>query len=139
MTSLISKKEYKKAKKLLIIITSLSLVIGTFSALICLSFPKQLLMLLYGNSDAEKYVKILALPFIIYYIEAPISTAMYALSFEKESLFICIVSSIFRVVSLFVFIPRFYALGTAFSTLVEIILVVFLDLFFIIRFFFNHK
>jgi stage V sporulation protein B len=139
MSSLIAKKEYKKAKKLLIYISTISLSIGTISALISFIFPELLLTFLYGNSEAKEYVKTLALPFIIYYVEAPLSTAMYALSKEKESLIICIISSIFRVISLFVFIPKYGALGTAFSTLVEVIIIVLLSLYLIVRFFKNDK
>ena len=137
MTSLIAKNQYKKAKKLLIVITVISLIIGVFSSLICFFFPEFLLSILYKNKEAKDFVKILAFPFIIYYIEAPISCAMYALSKEKESLIICFISSIIRVLSLFILVPKYYVLGTAYSTIIEILIIITLDLFFIIRFFKN--
>lgn len=138
LTSLISKRRYKKGKNLFLLVSFLSLIIGLFSASICYLFPEFLLNLLYKNIEAKEYVKILALPFIIYYIEAPISTAMYALSLEKQSLFICIISSIIRILSLFILIPKYNVLATAYSTLIEIIIVVGLDLFFIFKFFKNN-
>ena len=138
LSSLIAKRHYKKGKNLFLLVTFLSLIIGLFSAIICYLFPEFLLNLLYKNIEAKNYVKILALPFIIYYIEAPISTAMYALSMEKQSLIICIISSIVRIVTLFLFVPRYNVLGTAYATLIEIILVVGLDLLFILKFFKNN-
>ena len=137
LSSLISKKHYRKAKNLLIYICLISLSIGCISAITCFLFPELLLNLLYKNTEAKDFVKVLSIPFIIYYIEAPISCAMYALSMEKQSLIICIVSSIVRLISLFIFIPNYQVLGTAFSTLIEIVIIVCLDLFFIIKFFKN--
>lgn len=139
LSSLIAKNNLKNAKKLILTIVIISLIIGSISSIICFSFPELLLNLLYKNTEATKYVKTLAIPFIIYYIEAPISTCMYALSMEKESLLVCIISSVLRVLSLFLFIPKFSALGTALSTLVEVIIIVVLDLFFIFRFFKNKN
>jgi stage V sporulation protein B len=138
LSSQISKRHYKKGKNLFLLVSFLSLIIGLFSASICYLFPEFLLNLLYKNIEAKEYVKILALPFIVYYIEAPISTAMYALSLEKQSLIICIISSIIRILSLFILIPKYNVLATAYSTLIEIIIVVGLDLFFIFKFFKNN-
>ena len=135
LTSLIAKRHYKKGKNLFLIVSFMSLIIGVFSAIICFLFPEFLLNTLYKNIEATKYVKILALPFIIYYIEAPISTAMYALSLEKQSLIICLLSSFIRIVALFIFVPKFNVLGTAYATLIEIVIVVGLDLFFIFKIF----
>ncbi|MBQ9730924.1 MAG: oligosaccharide flippase family protein [Bacilli bacterium] len=135
LSSLISKNSLKTAKKLILTVTIISLFIGSVSSIVCFLFPEFLLNLLYKNIDAVKYVKRLSLPFIIYFIEAPISTCMYALSMEKESLIVCIISSIFRVLSLFLFIPKFNVIGTAISTIIEVLTIVILDLFFIFRFF----
>lgn len=138
LSSLIAKRHYKKGKNLFLLVTFISFLIGLFSAIICFFFPETLLNLLYKNIEATKYVRILSLPFIIYYIEAPISCAMYALSLEKKSLMICIISSIIRIISLYILVPRYNVLGTAYSTLIEIIIVVTLDLFFIFKVFRNN-
>lgn len=139
LSSLIAKKQYSKSKKLIFIISFLSFSIGLISSLFCFLFPKTLLNILYKNNEAAIYVKTLALPFIIYYLEAPISTSMYALNLEKEALIICVISSIARLLSLILFVPKFGVIGTAFSTIVEIIIIIILDLFFIHLFFKNKN
>ena len=138
MAKLISLNKLKKARNLLVILTFSSLIIGLISASICYLFPEILLDLLYKNSAAKEYVKLLAFPFIIYYIEAPLNSAMFALNLEKKSLLITIISCILRVISLFIFIPKFDVIGVALSTLVEVIIIVILNLFFIIKFFRNN-
>ena len=138
LSSMIGKKHFKNAKKLLFFITFLSFIIGSSSALISYFYPEFLLNTLYNNIEAKDFVKTLAIPFIIYYIEAPISTAMYALSLEKKALLVCIISSVIRISSLFILIPNNLVLGTAYSTLIEIMIVIILDSFFIIRFFKNN-
>lgn len=139
MSKAISKGNFSYAKKIFITLTFFSAIIGLLSAIICFFFPEFLLNLLYGNIDAKEYVRMLSFPFIIYYIESPINTAMVAMSLDKKALLSCIVSSILRIVSLFIFIPSYNVFGTALSTLVEVIVVVGMNLFFIHHRFKDYK
>ena len=139
MSKAIAHKNFSYAKKLFLSLSFFSFLIGFFSSIICILFPEFLLNLLYGNTEAKEYVRILAIPFIIYYIESPINTAMIALSMDKKALLSCVVSSIVRIIALFIFIPKYHVLGVAISTIIEVIILVLMNSFFIYKRFKDYK
>ncbi len=139
MSEAIAKNKVKRAQKLFLALTFSSLCIGTVAATIFFSMPEFLLNLFYRNTEGAIYVKYLAFPFIIFYIEAPISSAMYALSMNKQSLLTCLIASVFRTVALYAFIPKLGMMGVAISTIVEVIVLVLLNLILVLRKLFGNN
>jgi O-antigen/teichoic acid export membrane protein len=138
MTSLISKNELDKAKKLLISLTSLSLLIGLLFSLIMFFFSKELMILLYKNSLGANYVKYFAFPFLLYYIEAPLISAMTALNKTKKIMFYDTIVSLIRVSLLFILLKKIKMMAIPITTIISTSLLVILILFDIISFFRKH-
>lgn len=135
LTTLISNKENQKAKKLLITITSISLLIGLCFSTIMFFFSKELMFLLYKNSLGHEYVKFFAFPFILYYIEAPLISAMTSLNKIKNILLYDTISSILRILLLILLLPKIHMLSIPIATIISTSLLVILMLFNIIQFF----
>lgn len=135
MTTSISKNDLSSAKKIFTYITSASLFMGIIFSIIMFIFPKELMFILYKNSSGWEYVKTFAFPFILYYIEAPIISAMTAINKSKKIMFYDTVSSIFRILLLIILIPRIEMLAIPIATVVSTSLLVLLMLFDLIRFF----
>lgn len=124
MTTAISKGNKKEAKKLFLALSLTSLVIGTFFSIILFIFPSQLMTLLYKSNDGYMYVKLFALPFIVYYLESPFISALTALNKTKEILFYDILTSALRIGLLFILLPKMKMMGVALSTTISFILLV---------------
>ena len=124
MTSSIAKGDKKQAKKLFSSITLVSLFIGLFFSIIMFIFPKQLMNILYKSSQGYEYVKIFALPFILYYVESPFISAMTALSKTKQIMFYDVITSIIRIGLLFILLPSMKMMGVALSTTISFIALV---------------
>ena len=121
MANKLSKNNKIGAKKIFLKILKISLICGfIFSSLIFL-FSKQLLKLLYGEVIGNKYVRLLTFPYILSYLEAPINSAMHALSLDKEAFHTTFKSCLIRIFLLFIFIPYFHVIGIEFATIVSII------------------
>lgn len=119
LTTYISKKENKNAKKLLLSISGTSLLIGILFSLILFSFPKQLMFILYKNTIGWKYVKYFSLPFILYYIESPLISALTAINKTKKIMLYDTISSIIRISLLFILIPKLYMLAVPIATIIS--------------------
>jgi stage V sporulation protein B len=124
MTSAITKKNKKEAKKLFLSLSTISLIIGAFFSLVMFIFPEQLMSLLYRNSDGSNYVRIFAIPFILYYLESPFISAMTALGKTKEIMFYDVLTSAIRIGLLFILLPSMKMMGVAFSTSISFITLV---------------
>lgn len=127
MTTYVSQKDKSNAKKLLLFIVGASLLIGTLFSVILFVFPKQLMLALYKNTVGWKYVKYFALPFVIYYIESPLISAMTAIGKTKKIMLYDTISALMRVVLLFLLIPKLYMLAIPIATIASTsILVIFM-------------
>ena len=124
MTSAITNKNKKEAKKLFASLSFFSLGIGAFFSIIMFIFPSQLMTLLYGNNTGYNYVRIFSIPFILYYLESPFISAMTALGKTKEILFYDILTSILRIGLLFILLPSLKMMGVAISTAIAFITLV---------------
>ena len=93
MTSAITKNNKKEAKKLFTSLSITSLLIGAFFSIIMFIFPNQLMTILYGTSDGANYVRIFAIPFVLYYLESPFISAMTALGKTKQIMFYDVITS----------------------------------------------
>jgi stage V sporulation protein B len=119
LTSLISKNDKKQAKKLLSTITFASLLIGFISSFIMFFFSKELMVLLYKNSLGWQYVKTFSFPFLLYYIESPLISAMTAINRTKTIMIYDTISSILRILLLFILIPKLEMMGVALATVIS--------------------
>lgn len=121
MSNRIAKNNYNDAKKIFLKILKLSLVCGLFFSSFIFIFSKPLLKLLYGEVIGNKYVKLLAFPYIISYLEAPINSAMHALSLDKEAFKTTFMSCLIRILFMFVLIPYVNVIGIEIATIISII------------------
>ena len=124
MTVSVAKNDKKQAKKLFISLSAASVLIGTFFSIIMFLFPEQLMNILYKSNDGSNYVRLFAIPFIIYYLESPFISAMTALGKNKEIMFYDILTSIIRIALLFLLLPSMKMMGVAIATSVSFVILV---------------
>lgn len=87
-------KRYKYMKSKLKLALFISLMIGIIFTIIFYMYPKELLLLLYKTDSGYKYLKFMSLFFLFYYIELPVSFALGAMGFARETLR-CTIYSVF--------------------------------------------
>lgn len=118
----------------------ISLFLGIFFCTIIYIYRDELLMLLYKNSSASNYIKFIAPFFFLYYLEAPLSTALIALGGNKATFLITTIGVIVKNIVLIFFIfmgKQIYSLAIA--EIVNVILVVLLDFIFIRKYLWQNK
>lgn len=107
LSSLISQKEYNKSKKLFNKTILLSLFIGLFFSLIFFFFGDKIIQIIYQVDYGKKEIKLLSIPFIIYYIEAPVNVSMHAINQSKIAFKSSLLSSFVRL-SLLIFLVKYF-------------------------------
>ncbi len=132
---LISKKQNKSAINLFLKIGTFSLLIGILISFFFYFFSDFLLMFLYGNTHGKELIKTLCFPFIIYYIETPIISLLNIYELSKKSFISTLVSSLIRILLLFPFTNIFGIIGVSYSTIISVIVDIFMNLFFLLQFF----
>ena len=136
LSNLFHNKKYKKSQELFIKSLLISLIIGIFFSLFIYIFSKNILNLLYKTNDGLNYIKILAFPYILYYIESILNTTLHCLNKEKISLSIVAGSSLLRIILLFILIPNLGILGIEIAMLISIFITIVIDLVFIRKYLF---
>ena len=131
MGKLISNNKVNNSIKLLLKIIIISLIIGLSTSLFFYIFGEYLLIFLYGSNIGIDLLKILCFPFIIYYIETPIITALNIFELNKKSFISTVISSIVRLILLIPFVKYFGVLGISFATLISIIIDIGLNVYFL--------
>ena len=96
-------------------------------------FPKLLLTLLYGDSAGYEMVRIIALPFLVYYLEAPILSAMHVLKKSKNATIISVISCIIRLITLLIFTKKLKIYAVAISMITSVLTNVIINSIFILR------
>ena len=119
LTKSISQHKYNEGKKLLFSMMILSLMIGLFFSIIMYIFPKELMILLYKNATGYEYVKYFAFPFILYYIESPLISALTALSRSKNIMIYDTITSLIRILLLAFFIEKISMLAIPVTTVIS--------------------
>lgn len=135
MTTYIAKKEKSNAKKLFLNMTMSSFFIGLIFSIIMFVFAKNLMFLLYKNTLGWEYVKYFAFPFLLYYVEAPLISAMTAMNKTKKIMLYDTISSISRIILLLILLPKISMLAIPVATVVSTSILVILMLFDIVKFF----
>lgn len=131
MSKSIAQKNYRYAKKLLFYFVLASFAIGFIFSLTIFLFPKFFMNLLYHHTQGYEFIRKYALFIIIYYIEAPLGTAMVALSLEKHIFVDSLICNIAKIIAYFIFIPVFQTDGLVIGLLVGVYLTVFINIYFI--------
>lgn len=127
MTKLIAKKEYEKGKNFFYKVLLISFIVAIVSSTVIFFCAPLFLKIMYNTTDGLDYIKILAFPCILYYIEAPLSTAMHTLSLEKNSLLISIFSSTIRILMMFILIPKMEVLGVEIAMITAVCIIIIYD------------
>lgn len=81
----------------------ISLLIGIPITIIFMIFPDKLLSFLYNTTNGINYVRFLAIPFILHYIQAPISASLQAIGKMKDLLLGTIIGIIIKLLTLSIF------------------------------------
>ena len=126
---------YKACYKYLIKITFICLFIGIFISIFFYFTSDYLTTLIYGQNYGSDIIKKYSFYFIIYYIETPLITAMTIFNLNKKAFSSTVISSIFRILFMFYFIPMYKIDGLCISIIVSTYIDVFLNLIHIMVFF----
>ena len=78
-------------------------MVGIPSTIIFMLFPNKLLLLIYNTDKGINYIRVLALPFILHYIQAPISASLQAMGKMKDLLMGTIFGIIIKLLTLTIF------------------------------------
>ena len=81
----------------------ISLLVGIPATIIFLFFPDKLLDFIYNTNSGISYVKFLAIPFILHYVQAPISACLQAMGKLNNLLLGTVLGIIIRLVILSIF------------------------------------
>lgn len=133
MSKEIAKKNYLRSKKLLKYFTFASFFIGLCFSLILLMAPEFFLNLLYKHTYGIDYVRHYAIFMLIYYIQAPLNSAMIALSLEKNIMIDSLINNIIKILSYIILIPLYQTDGLMIGVLISVYLSVVINIFLIIR------
>lgn len=94
------KKNYIKRKLKQAI--GISLVIGIPMTIILFLFPEFFLNLMYGTTHGGTYLRVLAFPFLFYYIELPLAAALQGMDLSKYVMLDNTIGIIFKTILLYV-------------------------------------
>ncbi len=119
LSSLISKNKIKEGKNLFNKMLIISLILGTIFSLIFLFFGDKILQFIYHINEGGKEIKLLAIPFIIYYIETPINVTMHAINKTKTSFYSSLIASLIRIIFLIILSKYLSVFAVAIATLIS--------------------
>lgn len=134
----IGNNDFKLAKKHFLKIICLCLSVGFLVAVIFYSNSENISYILYKTTQGSQYIKKLAFPFILYYLESPINTAMHALGLTKQAFYTTTTSCIARILILLIFTPKYGIDAISISTLIEITIIIVLNGFYIFKTLFKN-
>jgi len=110
-------------------IVSLSLIIGVSSTTIIVSNPKFFLNLIYNTTLGVNYIKIIAPFLLLYFINTPISNSLNALGKSKDDMFITIIGSSTKLITMFILsLFKIGMYGLIISIIVNLILSTYLNI-----------
>lgn len=95
-TYALAKHQDKQAKKSCLTTLSCCLLLGTGYSLICFFYHEQLFQLFYHRSNGSYQLQMLAIPFIFYSLQAPLSALLHACSLSVQAFCDTLSGSLFR-------------------------------------------
>ena len=131
-------KKYSLIKKRLVQAILLSLVVGVCATSFIYFSRDFLLFKLYNTTNGSEYIKLLAPFFILYYLEAPLSTSLIALNKVKTCTFISTSGMIVKIITMICFgFCGFGINSLIYAEIINILYVTLLDFTFLRRVFNN--
>ena len=97
------------------------LLIGLPFSLIFYFFPKEILRLIYGTSNGYQQLKYLAIPFIIFYLQTPLSTILQATNKNKLMFIISIIECTLEIIITYLLSPYLYVNTILISLLIGLL------------------
>ncbi len=73
-----------------------SLIIGIPSTILFFSIPEVFLSIIYNTTEGSNYLRIMAIPFILLYIQAPLSSSIDAMGQSKKNMKITLIGMLIR-------------------------------------------
>lgn len=92
----IAHHQKKQAKKSCLLILSCCLLFGILYALFCYCFSEPLFQLFYNTSQGADQLHVLALPFLFYSLQPPLSALLHACSLSAQAFCDTLIGSLFR-------------------------------------------
>ena len=96
-----SNNNYKYTKYKIKQAITISLIIGVPCTLLFMTIPEIFLKLIYNTNKGINYIKIISPFFLLYYIQAPLTTSMQAMNMAKEAMLGTLTGMIIRIILLF--------------------------------------
>ena len=129
----------KMIKKRIMQSISFSFLLGIISSIIIFIFRDTLLYLVYNTSSGSNYIKILAPVFVLFYLEAPLASSLQAIGKSKLSMKITIIGVIIKLSFLSLLsLCHVGIYSLIISEVINIIVVVFLNIYYIKKFVFRN-
>ncbi len=120
-----NKKLIKKRLKQSIIF---SFILGLISNTLVYIFTGDLLNIIFKTDKGIEYIKFLAPFFVFLYLEGPLSSTLQALNYAKYTMIITIITTIIKLITLFIFSLLHIGLyGLLISEIINIFLVIYLN------------
>lgn len=117
LTKSIARKDYTTTRKQLLIALIVCLGLGLPFSLLFYYLPELCLRIFYDTTSGADILKYLAIPFLIYYLQTPLSACLHALSKNKLQFVICSIECISSLIILYLTIPAFQVTSVAISML----------------------
>lgn len=117
LTKSIATHQIAQTKKQLFTALIVCLGLGTPFSILFYFFPEACLNLFYDTTSGAAILRYLAWPFLIYYLQTPLSACLHALSKNKLQFVICTIECLTSLAILYLTIPTFQVTAVAISML----------------------
>ena len=91
--------------------------------LIMYFYGDYLLLFLYKNSLGYKYLKFMCIPFLLFYIESPLISAIYAMGFSRESMMCTLYGVILKLILIVILCSSMGFWGYIYASVINVIFV----------------
>lgn len=123
-----NKNNKKMVKKRLKQSLTLSFIIGLISNIFVFIFTEDLLNIIFNTTKGISYIKFLAPFFVFLYLEGPLASALQALNYAKYTMNVTIITTIIKLITLFIFSLLHIGLyGLLISEIMNIFLILYLN------------
>lgn len=139
LTRSVVTKKWDSAQKQLLLGLIACLSLGLPFSILFFFYPDWCLNLFYGTSQGSLILKYLAWPFLIYYLQTPLSACLHAMGKNQIQFFICLTECLTSILVLMISIPAFQATAVAISLLAGLIMNALLSFGFVFYFLFLQK
>ena len=129
-----SRKDYKYTKYKIKQAIFISLLVGIPCTLLFMGIPDYFLKLVYNTNEGVGYLKVIAPIFLLYYVQGILTTCMQAMNMAKSAMMGTLMSSIVRIILLFILSYLKIGLwGLVISILINIVLVTIHHMYFVYK------